>query len=87
MAMISSIAVECYSGYTYAQEPRAFVFESQRRRVTAVQRRWREPAGPCFQVLADDARSYTLAYDQATDRWNLRLPTHAVLPEQDAVPC
>ena len=63
--------MECYSGHTYAQEPRAFTLDKQRRAVTAVRRRWREPAGPRFEVLADDAHVYVLAYNEASDQWQV----------------
>lgn len=69
MDMTSDTLVECYSGHTYAQEPRAFWLEGRRRIVTRVRRRWREPRGPCFEVVADDARDYVLAYHEATDCW------------------
>ena len=65
------VSVECYSGHTYAQEPRAFVVDNERRMVTLVRKRWHEPAGPRFEVLADDAATYVLAYDEATDRWHV----------------
>jgi len=63
--------VDCYSGHTYAQEPRTFVFVSERRVVTRMCKRWREPAGPRFKVLADDGATYVLAYDEATDQWHV----------------
>ena len=69
--MSDDVSVECYSGHTYAQQPRAFVLGSERRIVKKVHNRWREPAGPRFQVLADDGATYVLAYDEATDRWRL----------------
>jgi hypothetical protein len=65
------VSVDCYSGYTYAQEPRAFVIDKDRRKVKAVHRTWREPAGPCLAVLADNDATYVLAYDEATDRWQV----------------
>lgn len=71
MDMISDIVVECYSGHTYAQEPRAFGLHNQRRAVTVVRKRWREPTGPCFDVLADDAQAYVLAYNETTDCWSV----------------
>ncbi len=67
--MNSSVLVECYSGYAYAQEPRAFTFEDERRTVIAVRKRWREPTGPCFEVLADDATVYVLVYNEIADQW------------------
>jgi hypothetical protein len=65
------VSVECYSGHAYAQEPRAFVFDNERRTVKRVNKRWREPAGPRFKVLADDAATYVLAYDEAADLWHV----------------
>jgi hypothetical protein len=64
-------AVECYSGHTYAQEPRAFVIGSVRRAVTAVLARWREPKGPVFAVSANDGCAYQLGYDEAADTWTV----------------
>ena len=48
--MQAPIRVECYSGHTYAQEPRAFEWEGLRYQVGRVVKRWRTPAGPCFRV-------------------------------------
>jgi hypothetical protein len=45
-----TVQVECYSGYTYAQEPRAFVWHARRYEVERVVKRWRTPAGPGFRV-------------------------------------
>jgi hypothetical protein len=67
--------VRCYSGHTYAQEPRACSHCGVHRTVTGIHKRWREPAGPCFEVLADNGATYLLAYDEATDRWRVdKLP-------------
>ncbi len=63
------ISVTCYSGHTFAQEPRAFDVGHERRTVTTLRKKWREPAGPHFEVLADDGAIYVLAYDEAADRW------------------
>ncbi len=64
--------VECYSGYTYAQEPRAFTWRGSRHRVTEVIAAWREPSGPCFIVRANDDRRYELRYNQPSDGWEIR---------------
>jgi len=71
MDTTSDAVVECYSGHTYAQEPRAFWLADQRRTVTVVHRRWREPVGPCFEVLTDDAHAYVLVYNETTDCWDV----------------
>jgi len=89
MDMIRDAVVECYSGHAYAQEPRAFWRDKQRRAVTEVRKRWREPTGPCFEVLADDAHVYVLAYHEATDRWTVlakaRCSAFSLCPNQGQI--
>jgi len=63
--------VECYSGHTYAQEPRAFVWHGQRHVVQAVERTWRAPEGPHFLVRTKDGDFFELAYDEAEDEWSV----------------
>ena len=69
MRTTDRMAVEYYSGYTYAEEPRAFVYKA----VAALRKIWREPPGPCFEVLADDGGVYRLVYDEAVDEWQALL--------------
>ena len=64
--------VECHSGYTYAQEPRAFIWQGQRHTVTCVERHWRTPAGPVFRVRTTNGCRFTLAYDEANDSWDIQ---------------
>jgi hypothetical protein len=64
--------VECYSGHTYAQEPRAFVWHGQRQVVQAVERAWRTPSGPHFLVRAEEGDSFELAYCEAEDVWSVQ---------------
>jgi len=66
------LTVECYSGYTYAQEPRAFTWHGQRYVVQAVERAWRTPEGPHFLVRAEEGGVYELAYDETEDKWSLK---------------
>lgn len=65
------VRVECYSGYTYAQEPRALTWQGQRTEVDGVEQAWRTPRGPVFRVRTADGRRFTLAYDEAADRWTV----------------
>jgi hypothetical protein len=66
------LMVECYSGHTYAQEPRAFVWHGQRHVVQMVERTWHAPEGPHFLVRAGEGDSFELAYDEAEDVWSAR---------------
>ncbi len=61
--------MECYSGYQYAQEPRAVEHPEGRAEVVAVLQRWREPRGPAFRVRLADGSEATLWYDEALDQW------------------
>jgi hypothetical protein len=65
------LTVECYSGHTYAQEPRAFVWQGRRHVVQKVERAWRTPEGPRFRVVTDNGNSYELAYNEQADTWTL----------------
>ncbi len=65
------IIVECYSGHTYAQEPRAFVWQGRRHVVQKVERVWRTPEGPHFRVITVDEDSFELAYNEQADTWSL----------------
>lgn len=65
------LVVECYSGHTYAQEPRAFIWHGERHVVQAVERSWRAPDGPRFLVRTEDGRAYELAYDEGKSEWSV----------------
>jgi len=75
MKASSSTRVQCYSGHTYAQEPRAFWQGAEHHTVERVLRRWREPAGPCFEILAHNGATYLLAYDETNDHWRVEEQT------------
>jgi hypothetical protein len=77
--MSISIHVECYSGYTYAQEPRAFLWHGERYQVERIINRWRTPQGPGFRVeisrISDSdppsSRVVNLAYLEDEGQWTL----------------
>jgi len=66
------VSVQCYSGHTYAQEPRAFTWHGATHQVERVERAWRTPDGPAFAVAADDGQRYTLYYNEARDQWFIK---------------
>lgn len=63
--------VECYSGFSYAQEPLAFEWQGQRCEINKVERRWREPQGPRFRVCTADGLRWQLKYDEGQDSWSV----------------
>ena len=79
------VQVECYSGHTYAQEPRAFEWRGQRYEVVRVVKRWRTPTGPAFRVeitavksqIPNDKyqipKSVDLHYLELEDMWTMNV--------------
>ncbi len=63
--------VECHSGYAYAERPTALEWEGQRLEVTAVEARWRTPAGPAFRVACTSNQRFELIYREADDTWEI----------------
>ena len=63
--------VICYSGHTYAQEPRAVIWQGQRLPVREVEARWRTPAGPAFWVRTASGARFALSYDDQAGRWSI----------------
>ncbi len=67
------VAVECYSGYAYAERPVTFVWRGRRYQIEQILKRWRSPEGPGFWVLASGDVRFELIYSEANDEWALRL--------------
>jgi hypothetical protein len=67
-----SARVECYSGHTYPQEPRAVVWRGRRFPVARVERRWRTPEGPAFSVETEQGAHFDLHYDELEHRWAIQ---------------
>ena len=69
---MTNLIVECYSGHTYAQEPRAFNWHGRHFEVTKIDERWRTPHGPAFAVQTRTKDRFELHYDELGERWTLR---------------
>jgi hypothetical protein len=70
--------VECYSGQTFAEEPRTVIWQGQRYAVSRVEQRWRTPDGPGFCVRSEDGCRFELHYHEARDGWTVRVLTQEV---------
>ena len=73
------VRVECYSGHTYAQEPRVVVWQGFRVPVSRIERRWLTPDGPAFSVRLESGVTLYLVYVTLRDQWlagsDLFIPT------------
>lgn len=63
--------VECYSGHSYGERPRAFLWQGQRHQVVEIISRWRSPGGWGFQVRTWEAQVFELAYSEHKNEWQI----------------
>jgi len=68
---MSSPAVECYSGQTYAERPLALYWEGERFEITKILSRWRSPEDIRFLVVIGDGRTFELSYKEPEDIWSI----------------
>jgi urease accessory protein UreE len=65
--------VECHSGFTYADRPVALTWEGQRVEIDRILAEWRNAEKKIFRVYTNDGREFELAYNQATDEWQIKI--------------
>ena len=65
--------VECHSGYTYAEYPRALHWEGERVEISVVEADWQTPRGRHFRVRTADDRSFELVYSEQSDEWRIQM--------------
>jgi hypothetical protein len=68
---LSELTVKCYSGHTYAQEPRSFTWEGVEYEVAEILKAWQEPQERCFLVKTGDNKFFQICYNEANKRWSL----------------
>ena len=68
---IAELTVSCYSGYTYAERPRSFVWQGIAYEVAEIEKTWQQPGERCFQVSTRDNRLFNLCYNETLQRWSL----------------
>ncbi len=68
---MNNITVKCYSGHTYAEEPRSFEWEGVEYEVEEIQRAWREPGERHFLVKTGGNKSFQICYNEVNERWSL----------------
>lgn len=65
--------VECRSDSEYAERPLALTWQEERRQVTEIVQRWREPGKKVFLVKTSDEQFFQLTYYESSDQWEIRL--------------
>jgi len=64
--------VECHSGHTYAERPRAFYWDNERLEVENIEIEWRSPEGKHFRVKVKDGSVFELIFKVANHNWQIR---------------
>ena len=68
---MNNLIVRCYSGHTYAEEPRSFQWDGVDYEVAEIERAWQEPGERYFLVKTKDNKLFQLCYNEAEERWSL----------------
>ena len=68
---MKNITVKCYSGHTYAEEPRSFRWGGVEYEIEEIEKDWREPGERHFQVRTGNNKSFKLCYNEAEARWSI----------------
>lgn len=68
---MNDINVKCYSGHTYAEEPRSFTWGGVEYHVEAIESAWREPGERHFLVRTGGNKLFQICYNEAEERWSL----------------
>ena len=65
--MIQEIKVGCYSGRSYAERPKSFIWEGTEYKAEEVEKEWQEPGRKFFRVTTDGGRLFELCYYEIED--------------------
>ncbi len=68
---MNNLEVKCYSGHTYAEEPRSFLWEGKEYEVEEIEKAWVEPGKRYFYVRTRDNKLFKLCYNETEDQWSL----------------
>jgi len=68
---LNNLKVKCYSGQTYAERPKSFLWEGVEYEVEEIEKEWREPGERHFKVRTKDNKLFQLCYNEAQDHWSL----------------
>ena len=68
---MNKLKVNCYSGHTYAERPRSFLWEGVEYEVEEIEKEWLEPGERHFLVRTTDNKLLRLCYNETGRDWSL----------------
>jgi hypothetical protein len=67
---LDNLKVNCYSGHTYAERPKSFLWQGTEYGITSIEKAWQEPGKRLFKVVTEDGKLFELCYNEAADQWS-----------------
>jgi len=68
---LNNTKVNCYSGYTYAERPKSFLWQGIEYEVEKIASNWQEPGKKYFKIITRDNKLFTLCYNEIDKEWSL----------------
>ena len=68
---LNKLKVNCYSGHTYAERPKSFLWEGIEYEVNKIERAWQERGEKHFQIRTKDNKLFNLCYNETEKEWSL----------------
>ena len=68
---MDNLEVSCYSGHTYAERPKSFLWQGLEYEVAEIEKSWQEPGERHFQVRTRDNKLFQLCYNETEQQWSL----------------
>jgi len=68
---LNNLKVNCYSGHTYAEEPRSFLWEGIEYEIQEIEKAWQEPGKRYFRVRTEGNKPFQLCYSEVGKQWSL----------------
>ncbi len=68
---MNNLKVHCYSGHTYAERPKSFLWQDIEYEVEEIEKEWQEPREKYFQVKTKGNKLFRLCYNEVEKEWSL----------------
>jgi hypothetical protein len=68
---LNNLKVNCYSGHTYAEEPRSFKWQGIKYEIKEIEKAWQGPEERHFRVITKENKKFQLCYNDVEKQWSL----------------
>ncbi len=66
---MNNLIVRCYSGYTYAEEPRSFEWGGVEYEIEKIEKAWRKPGRKWWRDSTGDSKIFELCDNEVEEEW------------------